>query len=133
MSPHGRTSPHRLAAPAPSLRPHPAGRDRRAWVAPAVATALLTVLGPFAVLLGGLSAMATDNCGPDDCSQALTTSLTLIYGTLFYGGVFTFCAWLTAWLLPWKPRWSVPRAWAAAASVLPPLFVLALVLNLPEG
>ncbi|WP_437093239.1 hypothetical protein [Streptomyces sp. enrichment culture] len=72
-------------------------------------------------------------CGPDDCSQALTTSLTLTRGTLFLGGILTFCARLTARLLPWRTRWSVPRAWAAVVSVLPPLFVLAPVLTLPEG
>ncbi|MGI5455792.1 hypothetical protein ACQEWB_21955 [Streptomyces sp. CA-249302] len=35
-------------------------------------------------VLQGLSAMATDACGPDDCSPALDSRLSLIYGTLSY-------------------------------------------------
>ncbi|WP_225834421.1 hypothetical protein [Streptomyces sp. NK08204] len=106
-------------------------RDNRAWVAPAIATALLAVLGPAAVVFGGLSAMATDSCGPDDCSQALETSLTWIYGMLFYGGPLTAAAWLTAWLLPWKRRWSAVRCWAALFALVPPTIVLVLVCTLP--
>ncbi|MFI9822798.1 hypothetical protein ACIHFC_20330 [Streptomyces sp. NPDC052013] len=125
-------SPYAFAPQPPALL-QPADRDPWAWVAPAIATALLMFLVPAALLFGGLSAMATDSCGPDDCSQALMTSLTLIYGTLFFGGFLTFGAWLTSWLLPWTPRWSVLRAWAAAVSLLPPLFVLTLVFTLPAG
>lgn len=107
--------------------------DRLAWIAPTAATVLLVVLAPTALLFGALSPMATDSCGPDDCSQALTTSLTLIFGTLFFGGFLSFGAWLTAWVLPWTCRWSVPRVWLAAVSLLPPLFVLFLVLTLPAA
>jgi hypothetical protein len=109
-----------------------ADRDRFAWVAPTVATGLLIVLGPAALFLGGLSAMATDSCGPDDCSQALETSLSLIYGTLCFGGFLTFGAWAAAWMIPWTRRWTALRAWLAFASLLPPLFVLLLVFTLPE-
>ncbi|MFI1423065.1 hypothetical protein ACH4VX_34930 [Streptomyces sp. NPDC020731] len=124
---------HHAAAPGPAVRRYRAERDPRAWVAPALATALGSLLAPFAVLLGGMSVMATDSCGPDDCSQALTTALTLIFGTLFFGGLLAAGAWLTAWLLPWTRRWSVLRAWLAGLSLLPWLFVLALVFNLPAG
>lgn len=108
-----------------------AERDRLAWVAPLVATVLLALLGPFAVALGGLSVMATDSCGPDDCSQALTTSLTWIYGILFYGGCFSFAALVTAWALPWKRRWRALRVWSAVAVLVAPLAVLYLVFTLP--
>ncbi|MET9774744.1 hypothetical protein ABZ023_10845 [Streptomyces sp. NPDC006367] len=107
-------------------------RDRFAWAAPTVATALLVVLVPAALLFGGLSAMATDSCGPDDCSQALTTALSLIYGTLFFGGFLTFGALVAAWAIPWTLRWSALRLCLALVSLLPPLFVLLLVFNLPE-
>ncbi|GHE10013.1 hypothetical protein [Streptomyces alanosinicus] len=106
-------------------------RDPRGWVAPTIATALMVVLGPAAVLLGGLSAMATDSCGPDDCSAALDTALTWIYGILTYGGAVSVGALLTAWLLPWKRRWTATRTWAALLALLPPLSVLLLVLTLP--
>ncbi|SDC92986.1 hypothetical protein [Streptomyces prasinopilosus] len=120
---------------APLMRgvPDPPDQDRRAWVAPTIATALLTVLGPVALLAAAMSPMATDACGPDDCSQALTTALDVVAWGTVLGGVLTLCAWLTSWLLPWRTRWSVPRAWAAALSLLPPLFVVLLVFNLPEG
>lgn len=107
-------------------------RDPRAWVAPSVATALLVLLVPFALVLGGLSAMATDSCGPDSCSSALMTSLGLIYGLLVYGGFFTFLAYVALWTLPRTRRWAAPRAWLAAAAVTPPAAVLFLVLTLPK-
>ncbi|MFC0497607.1 hypothetical protein ACFFKE_22735 [Streptomyces mutabilis] len=105
-------------------------RDRTAWIAPTVATVLLTVLVPAAAFLGLLSVMATDSCGTD-CSRALTTSLTLIHGTLFFGAFLTHGAWVTAWALPWTRRWSALRIWTAALSLLPPVFVLILVFTLP--
>ncbi|MER7189168.1 hypothetical protein [Streptomyces flaveolus] len=124
------TTQHCTAQP-PAYLPRRADRDRRAWVAPAVATGLLIVLGPAALFLGGLSAMATDSCGPDDCSEALTTSLSLIYGTLYFGGFLTLGAWVAAWVIPWTRRWSALRACLAFASLLPSLFVLLLVFTLP--
>ncbi|MEU2715744.1 hypothetical protein [Streptomyces sp. NPDC007205] len=106
-------------------------RDPRGWVAPTIATALMVVLGPAAVLFGGLSAMATDSCGPDDCSAALNTSLAWIYGMLTYGGAVSAAALLTAWLLPWKRRWTAARAVASLVALLPPLSTLFLVFTLP--
>ncbi|MDT0397522.1 MULTISPECIES: hypothetical protein [Streptomyces] len=126
-------SHHHATAPVPPVRRYRADRDPRAWVAPAVATALGVLLVPVAFLLGGLSVMATDSCGPDDCSQALTTTLSVIFGTLFFGGILAAGAWLVSWLLPWTRRWSVPRIWLAVLSLLPWLFVLMLVFTLPEG
>ncbi|MFF4908371.1 hypothetical protein ACFY2T_26300 [Streptomyces sp. NPDC001260] len=123
------TTQHFAAQPPASL--DTAGRDPRAWIAPLVATVLLVFLGPAAVLFGGLSAMATDACGPDDCSSALTTHLSLIYGTLEYGTLPTLAALVTAWALPWKLRWLPARVCAALAAVLPALFVLLLVFTLP--
>ncbi|WP_153535261.1 hypothetical protein [Streptomyces sp. RB17] len=106
-------------------------RDPRGWVAPTVSTALMVVLGPAALLFGGLSAMATDSCGPDDCSAALDTALAWIYRLLTYGGVVSIAALLTAWLLPWKRRWTAARAAASLVALLPPLSVLLLVCTLP--
>ncbi|MGW1911319.1 hypothetical protein ACWCQS_11440 [Streptomyces sp. NPDC002076] len=106
-------------------------RDPRGWVAPTIATALMVVLGPAALLFGGLSAMATDSCGPDDCSAALNTSLSWIFGLISYGGPLSAVALLMAWVLPWRRRWSVARAWTAAFALIPPLTVLYLVFTLP--
>ncbi|WDF39149.1 hypothetical protein PBV52_21270 [Streptomyces sp. T12] len=115
----------------PPARSDVAERDSRAWIAPLVATILLAFLGPAALLLGGLSAMATDSCGPDDCSPALNTQLSVIYGTLAFGTLPTLAAWITAWALPWQRRWSAWRTGAAITALLPPLFVLLLVFTLP--
>ncbi|MFE7853439.1 hypothetical protein [Streptomyces sp. NPDC057403] len=123
------TTQHFAAQPPAST--DPAGRDPRAWIAPLVATVLLVFLGPAAVFFGGLSAMATDACGPDDCSPALTTHLDLIYGTLEFGPLPTVAALLAAWVLPWQPRWLPVRVLAAVAALLPALFVLLMVFTLP--
>ena len=109
----------------------PDGRDPRARVAPLAATLLLVLLAPAALLLGGLSVMATDSCGPDNCSSALVTSLDLIHAALSFGGLLTVAAWVTAWTLPPTRRWSAARAWTAALSLLPSLFVVYLVCTLP--
>ncbi|WP_069773846.1 hypothetical protein [Streptomyces sp. LUP30] len=121
-----------MTTPHGPLHDHRDQRDPRARVAPLVATVLLVLLVPFAVGLGCLSAMATDSCGPDSCSSALMTSLTLIYGLLAYGGFFTFLAYVALWALPRTRRWAAPRAWLAAAAVTPPAAVLFLVLTLPR-
>ncbi|MFF7645515.1 hypothetical protein [Streptomyces canus] len=105
-------------------------QDRHAWVAPLVATVLLVILGPLALLFGGLSAMATDSCGPDDCPRALMASLTAIYAILEFGGLVTLPAVVASWALPWQRRWSTLRAWMALLAVLPPATVLALVFTL---
>lgn len=120
-----------IAAQPPSPLPEVAERDSRAWIAPLVATILLAFLGPAALLLGGLSAMATDSCGPDDCSSALNTQLSVIYGTLSFGTLPTLAAWITAWALPWQRRWSAWRTGAAIVALTPSLFVLLLVFTLP--
>ncbi|MEU2062378.1 hypothetical protein [Streptomyces sp. NPDC013455] len=88
-------------------------------------------LAPLALVFGGLSQMATDSCGPDDCSAALETALAWIHGMLAIGGPLSGAALLTAWLLPWRRRWSAARLWAALAALVPPLAVLFLVFTLP--
>ncbi|MEV5875082.1 hypothetical protein AB0L75_12770 [Streptomyces sp. NPDC052101] len=122
------TTQHLAPLPGPLDR---ADRDPHAWVAPTVATALAVVLGPAAVMFGGLSVMATDSCGPDDCSAALNTALSWIFGLIFYGFPVSAAALLTAWLLPWKRRWSAARVWVALGALLPPLAVLYLAFTLP--
>ncbi|WP_330340788.1 hypothetical protein [Streptomyces sp. NBC_00557] len=114
--------------------PGPADRDERdprAWVAPVIATVLMGVLGPAAVVFAGFSVMATDSCGPDDCSAALNTALSWIFGLLLFGGPLCLAALATAWALPWKRRWAVTRAWTAALALVPPAGVLCLVFTLP--
>ncbi|WP_344054736.1 hypothetical protein [Streptomyces thermoalcalitolerans] len=108
-------------------------RDRFAWIAPTIATVLLLVLVPLALLFGGLlSVLAAAGCG-SDCSKELETSVLVIWGTLCFGGFVTHAAVITSWALPWKRRYSALRAWMAVLSLLPPLLVLLLVFNLPKG
>lgn len=66
-------------AAVPSAWQYRAERDPRAWAAPTVATALGAPPAPVAFLFGGLSVPATDSRGPDDCSQALTATLNVIF------------------------------------------------------
>ncbi|MFG3044021.1 hypothetical protein ACGFZR_03700 [Streptomyces sp. NPDC048241] len=106
-------------------------RDPRAAVVCTITTALLVVLGPAALMFGGLSAMATDSCGPDNCSAALDTSLAWVYGLLTYGSALSLVSLLTTWLLPWKRRWSAARVSAAVLTLLPPVGVVMLVCTLP--
>ncbi|GGS99702.1 hypothetical protein GCM10010206_72990 [Streptomyces cinerochromogenes] len=125
----GRMTTSHSAPPAPA--PGKGERDPRGWVAPAIATALMVPLGLLALLLGGLSAMATDSCGPDHCPAALDTALARIDGMTDIGGPLAGAALFTAWLLPWTRRWSAPRVWLALGALVPPLAVLYLVLTLP--
>ncbi|MFE9922362.1 hypothetical protein ACFYQA_12450 [Streptomyces sp. NPDC005774] len=120
-------------APLMPAVPHPPDRDRWAWVAPTVVTVLLAALLPVAFLSGAMSVMATDGCGPDGCSQRLMTALDVVLWSMPVGGILAFCAWFTSWVLPWRIRWSALRASAAALSLLPPLFTVVLVFNLPQG
>ncbi|KUM82323.1 hypothetical protein AQI88_42360 [Streptomyces cellostaticus] len=122
------TTQHIATLPGPS---DTAERDPRAWVTAVITTVLVAVLGPTAFTFACLSVMATDSCGPDDCSHALTTSLTWIFGMLFYGGPVAVAALLTTWLLPWKHRWSTARRWTAVIALVPPLTILLLVFTLP--
>jgi hypothetical protein len=100
-------------------------------VTPSVVTVLLLLVGPPAVFFGGLSPMATDSCGPDDCSSALVSSLDLILGLLKFGGMVTVPAWIATWGLPRTRRWSVARAAAGVVALVPPVLLLCLVLTLP--
>ncbi|MCX4788390.1 MULTISPECIES: hypothetical protein [unclassified Streptomyces] len=120
------------------MRPAPAGpvvpaRSPNAWIAPTVATVLsffLTSLGMFAI---GFAVMATDSCGPDDCSSDITVPLSLMAYGLYAAPFITPPALITAWALPWRPRWTTARRWAAAIAVLPGLMAvggLALLLTL---
>jgi hypothetical protein len=122
------TAQHIPTLPGPA---DPGARDPGAWVTPALVTALMAALGPAAVMFGGLSAMATDSCGPDHCSQALETSLAWIYGLLSYGSALSLGALITAWVLPWKLRFAATRICLALVALLPPLAVLLLVFSLP--
>lgn len=114
----------------------PAARDRdepdpHPRTAPLTATLLLLPLAPAALLLGGLSWMATDSCGPDDCPADLMRSLYVISAMISCGGPFTIATLILAWTLPRTRRWTAWRTWASVATLLPPLTVLFLVFTLP--
>ncbi|MGA5548588.1 hypothetical protein [Streptomyces pseudogriseolus] len=108
-------------------------RDPHARLAPAVATVLGLLLAPPALFFWGLSDMATDSCGPDDCSPELMSALDVVDGALLLGGPLGAAACVAAWLLPRTRRWAVPRLWLAGLSLLPWPVVIALVADLPQG
>ncbi|MFZ4185936.1 hypothetical protein [Streptomyces pseudogriseolus] len=61
-------------------------RDPHARLAPAVATVFRLLPAPPALFFWGLSDMATDSCGPDDCSPELMSALDVVDGALLLGG-----------------------------------------------
>ncbi|MCX5110317.1 hypothetical protein OOK13_17535 [Streptomyces sp. NBC_00378] len=119
-----------LVGPAGTVVP---AHSPNAWVAPTIATVLsfyLTCFGMFAI---GFAAMATDSCGPDDCSSGITVPLSLMGYGLYAAPFITPLALVIAWVLPWRPRWTTARRCAAAIAVLPGLTAvggLALLLTL---
>ncbi|MEU2667887.1 hypothetical protein ABZ622_03305 [Streptomyces sp. NPDC007164] len=108
-----------LVGPAGPVVP---ARSSYAFVAPAIATALsffMTCFGMFAI---GFAAMATDSCGPDNCSSDITVPLSLMVYGLYATPFVTPLALIAAWVLPWwRPRWTTARLCAAAIAVLPGL------------
>ncbi|MEV5198862.1 hypothetical protein [Streptomyces sp. NPDC053720] len=97
-------------------------RRLNACVAPAIATALsffMTCFGWFAI---GFAAMATDSCGPDNCSSGITVPLGLMAYGLYVTPFVTPLALIAAWVLACRrPRWTTVRLCAAAIAVLPGL------------
>ncbi|MCD9144937.1 hypothetical protein [Streptomyces albireticuli] len=112
--------------------PGPDDRDEKAGSAPGWATLSALLLAPVALLFGGLAPMATDGCGPDNCSQALDTALAGVMGGLYAMLAGTPALLLTAWLLPRRVRFSTARRIVAWSALLPPLFVILMVFTLPE-
>ncbi|MFI6725158.1 hypothetical protein NRF20_20315 [Streptomyces sp. R-74717] len=126
------------------MRPAPAGpvatgpvaaaHSPDAWVAPTVATALSGLLTCIAMFAIGFAVMATDSCGPDNCSSDITVPLSLMAYGLYATPFITPLALIAAWVLPWRPRWATARRWAAAVAVLPGLTAVGgLVLLLTLG
>ncbi|MFI6942821.1 hypothetical protein ACIBI4_26435 [Streptomyces sp. NPDC050418] len=99
----------------------------------AATTILVLLLAPVAFFFAALSVMATDSCGPDDCSAALEFTLSVIYTILPVGGFFSLVALVLCWVLPWRVRFDVWRRWAALVAVAPHVVLIMLVLTLPEG
>ncbi len=120
-------------------KPTPPGpRDPDARADGVASLALLTtlvvlLLAPVAFVFAGLSVMATDSCGPDDCSAALDRALDAIFVLLPVGGLVSLAALVCCWALPWKVRFAVWRGWAAVLAVVPHVVVIVMVLTLPEG
>ncbi|PHQ49617.1 hypothetical protein BLA24_26725 [Streptomyces cinnamoneus] len=111
----------------------PADRDRHPWLAPGWATGLALLLVPVAVLFGGLSPMATDSCGPDHCSRALNQALAGIVWCLYATFTATPLMLLVSWALPPRMRYAAARRLAAWCALLPPLAVILMVFDLPQG
>ncbi|MEH6373072.1 hypothetical protein V7793_01715 [Streptomyces sp. KLMMK] len=110
----------------------PADRDDNASSAPLWATVLAVLVIPVAVLFGSLAPMATDSCGPDNCSRALDGALALVECSLFTTIIGTPALLLTSWLLPRRMRYATARRYLAWCALLPPVTVVLMVLGLPE-
>ncbi|NJP81230.1 hypothetical protein HCK01_28705 [Streptomyces sp. AA8] len=100
--------------------------------APLWATVLAVLVIPVAVVFGSLSPMATDSCGPDNCSRALDGALALIKYGLFTTVIGTPVLLLTSWFLPRRMRYATARRYLAWCALLPPVMVVLMVLGLPE-
>ncbi|ARZ65990.1 hypothetical protein SMD11_0324 [Streptomyces albireticuli] len=122
------------AAGARAVRPlGPDDRDEKAGAAPGWATLFALLLAPVALLFGGLAPMATDGCGPDNCSRELDAALAAVMGGMYAMFAATPALLLTAWLLPRRMRFATARRVVAWCAPLPPLFVILMVFTLPEG
>lgn len=134
VAPAGPIDPVAPIGPVAPAGPVVPARSPNVWVAPVLATVLsffLTCFGMFAI---GFAAMATDSCGPDNCSSGITVPLSLMAYGLYAAPFVTPLALITAWLLAWRPRWTTARWCAAAIAVLPGLMAVGgLVLLLTFG
>ncbi|MEU2131183.1 hypothetical protein ABZ587_22985, partial [Streptomyces sp. NPDC018352] len=88
-----------LAARASAVVP---AHSPNAWVAPTIATVLSFFLTCFGIFAIGFAAMATDSCGPDNCSSAITVPLGLMAYGLHAALFITPLALIIAWVLPWR-------------------------------
>ena len=110
------------------LRPQDPERDRRAFVAPLIATVLsapLMALDAFCVLF---SPMATDSCTPHGCHA--------LYRSLLAAPCVLAAAWAAlgvAWGIPWRLRYRAVRAVPAVAAPLLALAALLIYLRLPAA
>ncbi|KJY42771.1 hypothetical protein VR41_06505 [Streptomyces sp. NRRL B-1568] len=110
----------------------PADRDQHPWAAPGWATVLALLIVPMALTYGCLAPMATDSCGPDNCSQALNDALAGVFLALCATVFGTPVMLLTSWVLPRRKRFAVARRALAWCALLPPVTVLLMVNNLPQ-
>ncbi|MFE6666740.1 hypothetical protein ACFVFH_24650 [Streptomyces sp. NPDC057697] len=107
----------------PVTRPAPvaAARGPGVWVAPMTATALSFLLIGFGAFAIGFAAMATDSCGPDDCSWRITVPLDLMGYGLYAAPFVTPFALIVLWVLALCRRWTVARRSAMVIALLPGL------------
>ncbi|MBT2406575.1 MULTISPECIES: hypothetical protein [unclassified Streptomyces] len=106
--------------------------DENSSAAPVWVTVLAVILVPVALLFGGLAPMATDSCGPDNCSLALDQTLGVVSGALFATFTATPALLLASWLIPGRRRFATARRAVGWCALLPPLTVILLVLGLPQ-
>ncbi|MER5460376.1 hypothetical protein ABT010_06720 [Streptomyces sp. NPDC002668] len=107
----------------------PRTHDGKAVVVRIVAGVLLVPLLMIDMFFVGLSPMATDSCGPDNCSDALNQSL--IAAPVFWLAAVVML--LVTWGLPARPRFRAARGWLAVASGVSGLATIAILANLPTG
>ncbi len=107
----------------------PRSYDAKAVLVRIVAGVLLVPLLLIGLFFVGLSPMATDSCGPDNCSDALNQSL-VAAPVMWLAAVVMLAA---TWALPSRPRFRAARGWLAVGSGAAGLMTIVILATLPTG
>ncbi|MGW1200614.1 hypothetical protein ACWD4B_32945 [Streptomyces sp. NPDC002536] len=103
--------------------------DGKAWCVRGVTALLVLPLLAVDLFFIGLSPMATDSCGPDDCSDALMTSLAVAPVVWLVAAALL----VVTWALPSHPRHGATRGAVAAGAFAAGALVIGILANLPMG
>ncbi|MER6450485.1 hypothetical protein [Streptomyces venezuelae] len=90
-------------------------RDRRAFVAPLVATLLTLPTAAVALFFAGISPMACDSCGTA-ASDRFDASYEVAFTVFGFGLLVVLVLLVAAWVLPWQRRYAAARVWCAVAA-----------------
>lgn len=126
---NGRSDLDSTLRAAPALAPDPRPYDKAAGSTRLFSGLLITPLLFVDLFFLGLSPMATDSCGPDNCSSALTTSL--VAAPVVW--LVAVIALLVSWVLPARPRFRAARGRLVAVSAFAGLMTFLILANLPTG
>ncbi|MEU2363305.1 hypothetical protein ACFIN9_18315 [Streptomyces noursei] len=104
-------------------------RDSRAWVGPLVSTVVTVVVGFFALVFVGFSAMACDACSSEK-AHGFDASFSTAISALQVGFLVPAALLLASWGLPWERRNAGRRAMFALMAPLSivGLFVVSMVI-----
>ncbi|MCK1822492.1 hypothetical protein MTQ10_23490 [Streptomyces sp. XM83C] len=125
-SPAYRSAHHDHPAYRPAVVPD---RDPPAWVAPAVASAVLLACSPCVLLIVGMFLLLVGNHCEDTCGQGPDPALLAVAGVILYAAWLPVATLITSWALPWKRRWSKLRVVLAVPAASPVLLLALLTLR----